>query len=215
MTPRSASPILPPQGSLRAAEAINFPMRTPTTHCARREAPSSSGSPDLSPRRHCAALLIGVLALLFALVGPIAVHAEVISIPSADPPSSAASPQPPTVLRGSPPSTAGPVPICSPGYPVSPGDGCIGQGSSDNNQGWPGYDYWPGYGYGYPLGGFPGFGFGVRRAPRFGGFRAGGFHAGRGFRAGRGFLGPAAFHGSARFGGFGAGAGRIGGFGRR
>jgi len=175
----------------------------------------SSGSPDLSPRRHCAALLIGVLALLFALVGSIAVHSEVISIPSADPPSSAASSQPPTVLRGSPPSTAGPVPICSPGYPLSPGDGCIGQGSSDNNQGWPGYDYWPGYGYGYPLDGFPGFGFGARRAPRFGGFRAGGFHAGRGFRAGRGFLGPAAFHGSARFGGFGTGAGRMGGFGRR
>ena len=43
-------------------------------------------------------------------------------------------------------------------------------------------------------------GFGAGRAPRFGGFHDGGFHAGRAFRAGRGFLGPAAFHGSARFG---------------
>src|SRR5580692_2796182 len=47
-----------------------------------------------------------MLALVFASVGSIAVHAEVISVPSADPPSSAASLPTPTVLRGSPPSTA-------------------------------------------------------------------------------------------------------------
>jgi integrase/recombinase XerD len=50
---------------------------------------------------------------------------EVISVPPADPLSSAASLPPPTVLRGSPPSTARPVPICPPGYPLSPDYGWL------------------------------------------------------------------------------------------
>ena len=82
------------------------------------------------------------------------------------------------MLRGSPPSTARPVPICPPGYTLSPGYGCIGPSSSDYTEGWPGYDYWPDYGYGYPFGGFPGFGFGAGRFHRFAGFHGGGFHGG-------------------------------------
>jgi hypothetical protein len=175
-------------------------------------------------------LPIGILALVFAMVGAIAVHAEVISVPSTDPPSSAASLPPPTVLRGSPPNTARPVLICPPGYTLSPGYGCIGPSSSDYTEGWPGYDYWPDYGYGYPFGGFPGLGFGAGRFHHFGGFPGLGFGAGRfhhfagfpgfGFRAGRfhrfaGFPGRAAFHGAARFGGFSPGIGHMGGFGRR
>jgi hypothetical protein len=151
-------------------------------------------------------LSIGVLALVFALVETIAVHAEVISAPSADPPNSAASPPPPTVLRGSPPSTVRSVPICPPGYTLSPGYGCIGPSSSDYTEDWPGYDYWPYYGYGYP---FVGFGFGAGRFHRFAAF-----HGGGGFHGG-GFHARAAFHGAARFGGFSAGIGHMGGFGRR
>jgi len=148
-------------------------------------------------------LQIGILALVFALVGSVAVHAEVISVPTTDPPSSAASLPPPTVLRGSPPSTARPVPICPPGYTLTPGYGCIGPSSSDYTEGWPGYDYWPDYGYGYPFVGFPSFGFGAGRFHRFAGFHGGGFH------------GRAAFHGAARFGRFSPGIGHTGGFGRR
>src|SRR5690349_2555243 len=133
-------------------------MRTSTTRRSRPGATPSSGPPDLAWKRAFAALPIRILALVLALVGSIAVHAEVISVPSADPPSSAASLLPPTVLRGSPPSTVRSVPICPPGYTLSPGDGCIGPSSSDYTEGWPGYDYWPDYGYGYPFGGFPGFG---------------------------------------------------------
>ena len=175
----------------------------------------SSGPPDLPPKRAFAALPIGILALVFALVGSIAVHAEVISVPSADPPSSAASLPSPTVLRGSPPSTARPVPICPPGYTLSPGYGCIGPSSSDYTEGWPGYDYWPDYGYGYPFGGFPGFGFGAGRFHRFAGFHGGGFHGGGLHVHGGGFHGRAAFRGAARFGGFSPGVGHMGGFGRR
>jgi hypothetical protein len=127
-------------------------------------------------------------------------HAEVISTPSADPPSSAASLPPPTVLRGSPPNTARPVLICPPGYTLSPGYGCIGPSSSDYTEG---YNYWPDYGYGYPFGGFPGFGFGAGRFHRFAGLHGGGFH------------GRAAFHGAPRFGRFSLGIGHMGGFGRR
>ena len=165
--------------------------------------------PDPLPKRPFATLSISVLSLVFGLVGPIAVHAEVISVPSTDPPSSAASPPPPTVLRGSPASTARPAPICPPGYTLSPGYGCIGPSSSDYSEGRPGYDYWPYYGYGYPFGGFPGFGFGADRFHRFAGL-----HSRRGFHRG-GFHARAAFHGAARFGGFSAGVGHMGGFGRR
>ena len=148
-------------------------------------------------------LAIGALALVCALAGSIA-RAEVISVPSADPPSAAALLPPPTVLRGSPPSTAAPVPICPPGYTLSPGYGCLGPNGGDYTEGGPGYDYWPDYGYDYPFGGFPGRGFGAGR-----------FHRFAGFRGGRAFHGRAAFHGSARFGRFGSGAGHMGGFGRK
>jgi hypothetical protein len=137
------------------------PMRTSMLHRSRPGEMPSSRPHDLPPKRAFAALPIGVFAVVFALVGSVAVHAEVISVPSVDPPTSAASLPPPTVLRGSPPSTARPVPICPPGYTLSPGYGCIGPSSSDYTEGTPGgYDYWP-YGYGYPFGGFPGFGFGA------------------------------------------------------
>ena len=189
-------------------------MRTPTTHRSRPKARPSYGSRDPSPRRDSAALPIGILALVFAMVGAIAVHAEVISVPSTDPPSSAASLPPPTVLRGSPPNTARPVLICPPGYTLSPGYGCIGPSSSDYTEGWPGYDYWPDYGYGYPFGGFPGLGFGAGRFHHFAGFPGFGFGAGR-FHRFAGFPGRAAFHGAARFGGFSPGIGHMGGFGRR
>ena len=144
---------------------------------------------------------IGALALVCASVGSIAVRAEVISVPPADPPSSAASLPTPTVLRGSPPSTAAPVPICPPGYTLSPGYGCLGPNGGDYAESWPGYDYWPDYGYGYPFGGFTGRGFGTRRFHRLAGFR--------------GLHGRAAFHGAARFASFGSGAGHMGGFGHR
>ena len=87
--------------------------------------------------------LLGALAFVCALVGPIAVRAEVISVPSAevvsvpptDPTNSAASLPLPTVVRGSPPSTAGSVPTCPPGYTLSPDYdyGCIGP-SGGNRQ---------------------------------------------------------------------------------
>ena len=87
--------------------------------------------------------LSGALAFVCALVGPIAVYAEVISVPSAevvsvpptDPTNSAASLPLPTVVRGSPPSTAGSVPTCPPGYTLSPDYdyGCIGP-SGGNRQ---------------------------------------------------------------------------------
>src|SRR5215470_2504713 len=94
------------KGRCAHEEHYIFPMRTPTTHRSRPKARPSYGSRDPSPRRASAALPIGILALVFAMVGAIAVRAEVISVPSTDPPSSAASLPPPTVLRGSPPNTA-------------------------------------------------------------------------------------------------------------
>src|ERR1700738_5099959 len=96
---------------------------------------------------------IRALALVLGLVAPITVYAETISVPSEDPPSSAASLPPPTVLRGSPPSAARSIPICPPGYTLSPdyGSGCVGPSSGDYSEGSPGYDYWPDYGFG----GFP------------------------------------------------------------
>ena len=75
--------------------------------------------------------------------------------------------------------------------------------ASDYTEGSPGYDYWPDYGYGYPFGGLPGFGFGAGRFHRFAGFHGNGFH------------GRAAFHSAARFGRFSPGIGHMGGFGRR
>jgi hypothetical protein len=140
---------------------------------------------------------IGVLALIWGLIGPIPGHAEIVSVPSAAPSSSDALLPPPTVLRGSPPSSTNLPPICPPGYTLSPGYGCIGPSAGDYAEGWPGYDYWPDYGYGYP-----GFGYGAGR-----------FHRLARFRGFQGFHRPAGFHGAARLGG--AGAGHVGGFARR
>jgi hypothetical protein len=156
-------------------------------------------------------LAIGALALVFVLAGSIAVHAEIISLPPAAPPDPAASLPPPTVLRGSPPAAAIPVPICPPGYTLSPGYGCIGPSDGDYTENSPGYDYWPDYGYGYPFGGFPGLGAG--RFHRFAGSH--GFRGSHGSAGFRGSHGSAGFHAAARFGGFGAGTGHMGGFGRR
>jgi hypothetical protein len=135
-----------------------------------------------------------------------AARAEVVSVPPADPPSSEASPPPPTVLRGSPLSATKSDPTCPPGYTLSPGYGCLGPSGGDY-----GYDYWPDYGYGYPFGGFGGFGFGAGRFHRFAGLHGSrGFHDQAGFR---GFHARAGFHGAARSGGIGVG--HMGGFGRR
>jgi hypothetical protein len=142
-------------------------------------------------------LPIVALALLLGLAGPIAARAEVVSVPQAAPPSSAETLPPPTILRGSPPSPPKPfpAPTCPPGYVPSADYGCIVPTGGEYAEGWPGYDYWPDYWYGYPGYGYPGLG---RRAGRF--YRVGGFRS---------------FHRSARFGGFGIAAGHMGGFGRR
>ena len=153
---------------------------------------------------------IVAFVLVLGLVAPIAAHAEIISVPSADPPDPAASLPPPTVLRGSPPATARPAPICPPGYSLSSDYGCVAPSGGDYTEGspaydyWPGYDYWPDYGYGYPFGGFPGFGFGNSR-----------FHRFARFHGGRAFHGRAAFHDAAKFGARAAGIGHMGGFGRK
>ena len=152
--------------------------------------------------------LISALAFLFVFAASIAVHAEIVSVAPADSLSPAATLPPPTVLRGSPPSTARSLPICPPGYTLSTDYGCAAPSGGDYTEGSPGYDYWPDYGYGYPFG-FPGFGFGADRFHRFAGL-----HSRRGFHRG-GFHARAAFHGAARFGGFSAGVGHMGGFGRR
>ena len=80
--------------------------------------------------------LLGALAFVCVLVGPIAVRAEVISVPSTDPPNSAASLPLPAVLQRSPPRTARSVPICPPGYTLSPNYdyGCIGPSGGDHTE---------------------------------------------------------------------------------
>ena len=152
---------------------------------------------------------IVAFSLVLGLVGSIAARAEIISVPSADPPNTAASLPPPTVLRGSPPATARPVPICPPGYTLSSDYGCVAPSAGDYTENSPGYDYWPDYGYGYPFGGLPGFGFGAGR------HRFAGFHGGRGFHGRAAFHSQAGFHGAARPGTPGAGIAHMGGFGRR
>ena len=82
--------------------------------------------------------------------------------PAAAPATGGAILPPPTVLRGSPPATAKPVPTCPPGYTVPSGYGCLAP-SGEYSESWPGYDYWPDYAYGYPFGGFTGFGRGMGR----------------------------------------------------
>src|SRR5262249_39075050 len=102
MMAHPASVILPPQGRCAHEKHYISRMHTPTKLCCPSKATPLSACPDLSPRQVSVAL--GVLALLSALVGSIAVHAEVISVPLADPSSSATPIPPPMVLRGSPPS---------------------------------------------------------------------------------------------------------------
>jgi hypothetical protein len=156
---------------------------------------------------------IRALALVLGLVAPITVRAEVVSVPSADPPSSAASLPAPTVLRGSPPSTARPDPTCPPGYAFSSDYGCVAASSGDYTEGSPGYDYSPDWGDDFPFGGSPGFGSGAGRFHRFSGLHN--FHRFAGVHNGRAFHGRAGFHGAAGFHSFGMGVGHAGGFGRR
>jgi hypothetical protein len=140
-------------------------------------------------------LPIVALALFLALAGPIAARAEIVSVPPAEAPSSAEALPPPTVLRGFPPRPPRPVPVCPLGYALSPDYGCTAQAAGEYAEGWPGYDYWPDYWYGYPGFGFSGFGHRGSRFHRFSGFRG--------------------FHHSARFGGVGGGIAHMSGFGRR
>ena len=156
--------------------------------------------------------LISALAFLFVFAASIAVHAEIVSVAPADSLSPAAALPPPTVLRGSPPSTARSLPICPPGYTLSTDYGCVAASGGDYTEGSPGYDYWPDYGYGYPFG-FPGFGFGAGRFQRFSGLHN--FRRFAGVHNGRTFHGRAALHGAAGFHGFGMGVGHAGGFARR
>ena len=149
---------------------------------------------------HPSASAIGALAFVLGLVGPIAVDAEIISVPLDASSSTIAALPPPTVLRGSPPSTAKSVPICPPGYTLAPDYGCLPPSIGDYPSGWPDYGYWPAYGWGYGYGGFPFF----RRSRGFVKFHGVG-HFGH-------------FAGVHRVGGFhglAAGAGHMGGFSRR
>ena len=148
---------------------------------------------------------IVTIALVLGLVIPITVHAEIITVPPAAAPEAAASPPLPTVLRGSLAAPDRQIPICPPGYTLSPdyGSGCVGPSSGDYSEGSPGYDYWPDYGFGYPFDGSPGFGFGASRFHRFAGFHGHRFH----HRAG--------FHNAAKVNTRSAGSAHMGGFGRR
>lgn len=147
---------------------------------------------------------IVAVALVLGLVGSIAVRAEIISVPPADPPDPATSLPPPTVLRGSPPAAARAVPICPPGYTLSSDYGCVAPSGGDYTEGSPGYDYWPDYGFGYPFGGFSGFGPGAGR-----------FHRFAGFHGGHRFHGRAGLHSAAKFGTRATGIGHMAGFGHR
>ena len=145
---------------------------------------------------------IGVLVFVLGLVGSTAVNAEVISVPSEASSSTVAALPPPTVLRGSPPSTAKSVPICPPGYTVSPDYGCLAPPTGEYPSGSLDYGYWPddGWGWGWGYGGFPFFR-GSHGFARFHGFRHFGHFAG--------------VHRFAGFRGFGAGAVHMGGFSHR
>jgi len=147
---------------------------------------------------------IAAFALLLGWLTPVAVDAEIISVPSAAPSDPATAPPPPTVLRGFPPATVKPVPICPPGYTVTPDYGCVAPGSGDYNESGLGNDYWPDYGFGYPFGGFFGFDRGAAHSHRLTKFHGGrGFHEKPGFRS------------AVKFAPHGAGMGHIGGFGHR
>jgi hypothetical protein len=80
--------------------------------------------------------LLGILVFVCALVGPIAVRAEVASVLSTDPSNSAASLPLPTVLRGSSLSADRSVAICPPGYTLSADydNGCIGPSAGNDTE---------------------------------------------------------------------------------
>ena len=145
---------------------------------------------------------IGVLGFVLGLVGSTAVNAEVISAPSEASSSNVAALPPPTVLRGSPPSSANSVPICPPGsYLASDyGYGCVSPSAAEYPSGSLDYGCWPDYGWGWGYGGFPFFR---------------GSHGFNNFRGFRHFGHFAGVHRFAGFHGFGARAGHMGGFGRR
>jgi len=145
---------------------------------------------------HPSLLAIGALAFVLGLLVPIAVDAEIISVPPEASSSTPAALPPPTVLRGSPPSTAKSVPGCPPGYTVAPDYSCLAPSVGDYSSGWPGYDYWPGWGWGW------GWSASFRRSHGFA-------------RSHRHFDHFAGVHRFAGFHGLVAGAGHMGGFGRR
>ncbi|MGC2199152.1 MAG: hypothetical protein WA633_03255, partial [Stellaceae bacterium] len=105
----------------------------------------------------------------------------------------------PTVLRGSPPKGAKPIPVCPPYYTLAPGYGCLPPSAGEDSEAWPGWDYWADYGWGYGYGWLPGFRrfHGFANSPRL-----------------RGFHRFASFHGST-FHGLRNGVGHMGGLGRR
>ena len=112
MSVRPPSASLPPRRSLRP----------PEKHYISRMRTSSTGR-------------IVAFALVLGWLAPIAAHAEIISVPPADPPDAAASLPPPTVLRGSPPAAVRSVPICPPGYTVTADYGCVGPSGGDYTEG--------------------------------------------------------------------------------
>lgn len=142
-------------------------------------------------------LSIAAVALVLGLAVPITARGEIVTVAPVAPSTSADTPPPPTVLRGTPPSAIRPVPfpMCPPGSLPSPGVGCIAPTEDEYAEGLPNYDYWPDYWDGYPGYGFPSFG---RRAGRFPGSH--------GFRS---------FHRTVKFGGFGTSTGHMGGFARK
>jgi len=145
-------------------------------------------------------LAIGALAFVLGLVRSMAVDAEIISLPAEASSDTVAALAPPTVLRGSPPTTARSVPICPPGDTFVLGYGCLAPSADDYPSDWPDYGYWLDYGWGRGYGGFP-F---VRRSHGFVKFHS--------FRRFGNFAGV---HRLAGFHGFGAVAGHIGGFSAR
>jgi hypothetical protein len=142
-------------------------------------------------------LPMAAVVLALGLAGPITARGEIVTVAPIAPSTSADTPPPPTVLRGTPPSAIRPVPfpMCPPGSLPSPGVGCVAPTEDEYAEGLPNYDYWPDYWYGYPGYGYSNFGVGRGRFRRFHGLQSS--------------------HRPAKFGGFKVGAVHIGGFGRR
>ena len=122
--------------------------------------------------RHRGPLAVGALVFVLGLLGSGVAHPEIISVPSEASSSTTAALPPPTVLRGSPLSSANSGPNCPPGYTLAPGYGCVAPSTSEYPSDWQGYDYWPDYGWGWGDGGFPFFrrSHGFAKSHRFGHF---------------------------------------------